>query len=143
MLKIEVVGAGPKYIRVIAESDGQLRVAGGWAVTEMMDGLDRGVDAFMPTAMHRIYTEIYRQYARGNRDGAKQLFDQIAPVLAFSNQRLDISIRFFIRMLHAKGIFATPRCRIDGAPLSQKQQRIADELIDKVAMIEALLREPV
>ncbi len=128
-LKIEVQHAGPKYTQVLNATGGKLGVAGGWAVTQMMDGLDRGVHVFMPTAMHDIYVEIYRRYMLHDRDGAKQLFEKIEPVLAFSNQRLDVSIRFFKRMLYAQGIYATPNVRIDGVPLNSDQQRIADDLI--------------
>ena len=135
-LKIEVHDAGPKYSEVLAAMGGELRVAGGWAVTRMIDGLDRGVHVFMPTAMHRIYVEIYRRYALGNRDGAQQLFRQIEPILAFSNQRLDISIRFFKRLLHAQGVYATPKVRLGGPTFDAQQERLADQLIAKSMQIE-------
>jgi len=54
-LKFEVRNAGPKYTRVLQATDGRLRLAGGWAVTEMLDGLRRGMHAFMPTATRGIY----------------------------------------------------------------------------------------
>ena len=135
-LKIEVQDAGPKYSEVLAALGGKLRVAGGWAVTRMIDGLDRGVHLFMPTAMHRIYVEIYQRRASGDREGAKQLFERIEPVLAFSNQRLDISIRFFKRLLHAQGVYATPNVRIDGSAFDIEQERMADRLIATVTSIE-------
>ena len=61
----------------------------------------------MPTGMHRIYAEICRRYANGDRGAAQELFAQIQPVLAFSNQALDSSIRFFKRLLSAQGIYST------------------------------------
>ena len=135
-LKVEVNGAGPKYSEALEATDGRLNVAGGWAVTQMIDGLDRGVHAFMPTAMHSIYVEIYQRYASGNRNGAQELFQRIQPVLAFSNQSLDISIRFFKRMLHAQGIYATPNVRIGGQEFSAEQQQEADNMIEVVTRIE-------
>ena len=48
-LKIETANASAKYTRVLEETAGRLHVSGGWAVTQMIDGLDRGVHAFMPT----------------------------------------------------------------------------------------------
>lgn len=135
-LKIEVTNAGPKYSEVLEATDGRLNVAGGWAVTQMIDGLDRGVHAFMPTGMHRVYVEIHRRYAAGDRAGAAQLFGQIQPVLAFSNQSLEISIRFFKRLLHAQGIYATPNVRLDGSDFDAEQQRAADGLIDAVLSLE-------
>ncbi len=52
-LKIEVVPAGVKYTEVWEATDGKLHLAGGWAVTQMIEALDRRVHAMMPTAMHR------------------------------------------------------------------------------------------
>jgi len=135
-LKIEVIPAGPKYSAVLDATAGRLQVAGGWAVMQMIEALDRGAHAFMPTDMHRIYCAIYDRYATGDRDGARALFEQVLPVLAFSNQRLDISIAFFKRLLHAQGVFATPNCRPPVEPLDSAQKRIADELIARVIEIE-------
>jgi len=135
-LKIEVADAGHKYTQVLQATNGKLNVAGGWAVTRMMDGLERGVHAFMPTAMHSIYTEIYQRYSNGDREAAATLFHQIQPVLAFSNQNLPLSIQFFKRLLHRQDIYNTDRVRINGEPLSADQQSLADELIRKVITIE-------
>ena len=138
-LKIEVVPAGPKYTGVLEMTEGRLKVAGGWAVMQMIEALDRGVHAFMPTAMHPIYCEIYRRYADGERDSARQLFDAVLPVLAFSNQSLEISIQFFKRLLAAQGVYETDLVRIPCAPFDEAQQLIADELVAKVIHIEAVL----
>jgi len=138
-LKIEVIPAGPKYSEVIERTSGELRVAGGWAVMQMIEALDRGVDAFMPTGMHRIYTTIFQLYVSGDRDVARDLFDRVLPVLAFSNQRLDISIAFFKRLLHAQGVYATDRCRASVPALDEIQSRIADELVSKVIAITSEL----
>ncbi len=138
-LKIEVIPAGPKYSAVLDATRGELHVAGGWAVMQMIEALDRGVHAFMPTGMHRIYTEIFRRYAADDRDGARALFDRVLPVLAFSNQRLDISIAFFKRLLHAQNVYETSRCRPPVAELDAAQKRIADELIAHIREIDAQL----
>lgn len=136
-LKIEVQNAGPKYSEVLSATD--LRVAGGWAVRDMIDGLDRGVHAFMPTGMHRTYVEIYRRFAQGDRAGAVALFEEIRPVLAFSNQGLDISIWFFKRLLHRQGIYATAKVRIPDASIEPAEVQGADELIDRVIQLESQL----
>lgn len=138
-LKIEVIPAGPKYSAVLEATGGELQVAGGWAVMQMIEALDRGVHAFMPTAMHRIYVSIYERYVMGDREGARKLFDRILPVLAFSNQRLDISIAFFKRMLHRQGVYATACCRASVPELDAAQSRIADELIELVQTIDSEL----
>jgi dihydrodipicolinate synthase/N-acetylneuraminate lyase len=133
--KIEVVPAGVKYSEVIAATGGRLHVSGGWAVTQMIEGLDRGVHAFMPTGMHEIYCRIHALYAAGDRGGARTLFEQVLPVLAFSNQHLDISIRFFKRLLWAEGIYPTPLVREPLLPFDAAHLRIADELIERARRI--------
>lgn len=139
-LKIEVVPAGVKYSEVRAATNGRLHLAGGWAVTQMIEALDRGVHAMMPTALHYTYTCIDRLYRSDNREAAVELFQQVLPVLAFSNQHLDISIHFFKRLLHRQGIYATPRVRQPILPFDAYHTRIADELIERAIGLEQIER---
>jgi dihydrodipicolinate synthase/N-acetylneuraminate lyase len=64
-LKVETNPAGIKYSKMLQLSNGTLNVSGGWAVSQMPEGLKRGVHAFMPTGMHWIYTKIFRDYQEG------------------------------------------------------------------------------
>ena len=136
-LKIEVVPAGVKYTEVLRATEGRLHVSGGWAVQQMIEGLDRGVHAFMPTAMHGIYCRIYSLYQAGQRDKAQTLFERLLPILAFSNQHLDISIHFFKRLLHVQGVYRTARVREPILPFDETHERIARELIERVIALEA------
>jgi 4-hydroxy-tetrahydrodipicolinate synthase len=138
-LKIETVPAGVKYSAVLAATQQRLHVSGGWAVMQMLEGLARGVHAFMPTGMHSIYTEIYRRYQAGQTDSARALFNELLPVLAFSNQHLDISIHFFKRLLWQQGLYATPAVRPPILPFDAIHQREADRLIQRVMDITARL----
>ncbi len=131
-IKIEVVPAGVKYSEVLKATGGKLHVSGGWAVTQMIEALDRGVHTLMPTGMHSIYTRIYRLYMAGDRDGAQALFYRLLPVLAFSNQHLDISIHFFKRLLYHQNIYRTAHVRPPILPFDAAHTRIADELINTV-----------
>jgi 4-hydroxy-tetrahydrodipicolinate synthase len=136
-LKVEVVPAGAKYSAVRQATGGRLHVSGGWAVMQMIEALDRGVDAFMPTGLHPLYTGIFNRYHAGQRDAARALFNRLLPVLAFSNQHLDISIHFFKRLLHRQGLYATPRVRQPILPFDAHHARIADELIDYALQLMA------
>ena len=140
-LKVETVPAGVKYSRIIELTNGQLNVSGGWAVSQMIEGLKRGVHAFMPTGMHRIYTEIYRLWKSGKETEAEQLFQKILPILAFSNQHLDISIHFFKRLLFRQGIYPTDLVREPVLPFDSVHREIADKLIDIVISIEREIKE--
>jgi len=138
-LKIETVPAGVKYSAVLKATHDRLHVSGGWAVMQMLEGLARGVHAFMPTGMHSIYTEIYARYQSGQMDSARRLFYDILPILAFSNQHLDISIHFFKRLLWRQGLYATPAVRPPILPFDGIHQQEADQLIDRVLELTARL----
>ena len=138
-LKIETVPAGVKYSAVLEATGGRLHVSGGWAVSQMLEGLARGVHAFMPTGMHSIYTEIYRRYQTGQIESARSLFYELLPILAFANQHLDISIHFFKRLLWRQGIYATPRVRDSILPFDKIHQQEADRLIERVLRLSVNL----
>lgn len=135
-LKIETVPAGPKYSRILELTQGKLNLSGGWAVTQMMEGLHRGVHAFMPTGMHYIYTAIYQYFEEGYIAEAEALFKEIIPVLAFSNQHLDISIHFFKRLLYRQGIYSTPNVRRPILLFDALHQKLADKHIDSILYLE-------
>lgn len=137
-IKVETVPAGPKYSRILAATEGRLHVSGGWAVTQMLDGLERGVHAFMPEgSMVAIYRTIMARFASGDREGARQLFESLLPILAFSNQHIDISVQFFKRVLVAKGIFAAATVRQPILALDVVQERTAAALVDRVLSLGA------
>lgn len=122
-LKIEVALPGPKYTAVLAATQGQLHVSGGWAASQMMEALHRGVHAFIPTAMDAVYVQIFRLFAAGLHGAARDLHTRLTPVLAFSNQHLDMSIRFFKHLRQREGVFATAVCRASVTTLDSHQMR--------------------
>ena len=135
-LKIETVPAGIKYSSLLELTEGRLHLSGGWAVTQMIEALQRGVHAFMPTGMHFIYTAIYKTFKAGDYAGAEALFNELLPVLAFSNQHLDISIHFYKRLLFRQGIYNTPNVRTPILPFDAYHEKIADRLIERVTRME-------
>lgn len=130
-LKVEVVPAGVKYSEVLRATQGRLHVSGGWAGTQMIEALDRGVNAFMPTVLPEVYTKIYRLHRSGNREAAKNLFYELVSILAFSHQHLDISIHFSKRLVHRLGIYDTSRVRQPILPFDEYHKRVSGELIEK------------
>lgn len=130
-LKVEVKPAGVKYTKVIEATNGKLHVSGGWAGTQMIEALDRGVNAFMPTILHDVYNKIYQLHKEGKRDAAIKLFDNLVPILAFSHQHVDISIQFNKRLVHAQGLFSTANVREPILPFDKYHEKVAAELIEK------------
>ncbi len=136
-IKVETLPAGPKYSTILKEFGGELHVSGGWAVQQYIEGLDRGIHAMIPEcSMIRIYKRIDSLHRAGHRGTAKTLFWRLLPVLAFTNQELDTSIRFFKRLLVKKGIFQTPVVRLQSPEFDTYSECIAQELIDLVLGIE-------
>jgi len=130
-LKVEVVPAGVKYSEVLEATAGRLHVSGGWAGGQMIEALDRGVHAFMPTILPEVYTKIYQLHQSGERTRAKKIFYDLLTVLAFSHQHLDISIHFCKRLYKRLGIFDTARVRPPILPFDSFHERIADEMIER------------
>jgi 4-hydroxy-tetrahydrodipicolinate synthase len=141
-VKVEVVPAGRKYSHLLEATGGRLHVSGGWAVMQMIEALDRGVHAFMPTALHGLYVKIYNLYSSGRRPDALKLFNRLLPVLAFANQHLDISIHFFKHLLFAQGIYPTPHVREPILPFDDAHGLVAKELIALALTLEAEVEDP-
>lgn len=139
-LKIETVMSGAKYSRMIELTNGRLHVSGGWAVTQMIEGLRRGVHAFMPTGMHYIYAKIYNDFISGKEADAQTLFERVLPILSFSNQHLDISILFFKKLLYKQNIYKNDFVREPSFAFDHIHEIIASELIERVIDIENEIR---
>ena len=140
-LKIEVSMPGPKYTAVLQATQGALHISGGWAAAQMPEALHRGVHAFIPTAMDAIYVEVFRLFEAGKDAAARALQADLTPVLAFSNQHIDVSIRFFKHLRHREGLFATALCRSGVTALDAHQQRELEINIDRVMALQARLEQ--
>ncbi len=136
-LKVETVPAGPKYTAVREAFGDEFWIAGGWAVPQMIEALDRGVDAMIPeSSMIPVYHSIDRAYRTGDREQAISLFREILPILTYTNQELLTSIAFFKRLLVRKGIFRHEYTRKQGFVWDRYSECIADELIGHYLALE-------
>jgi dihydrodipicolinate synthase/N-acetylneuraminate lyase len=127
-LKLETVPAGPKYSEVLKATGGRMHVSGGWALSQMIDALDRGVHAFMPTELEPIWVAVYRLHRSGQVEAARALFERALPIVVFANQHIDVSIRFCKHLRREAGIFRTAHCRKPVAPLDEFHEREAARL---------------
>lgn len=136
--KIETVPAGAKYTRVRERFGTDLYISGGWAVPQLIEALDRGVDAMIPEcALISVYSAIYRAYSSGHRGEAIRIFRELVPVLAFSNQELYHSIAFFKRMLARRKLTRNASSRPPGYSWDDYSMRVADELIEYYLALES------
>lgn len=128
-LKVETAPAGPKYTAV-REAIPALHVSGGWAVLQMIEALDRGVETFMNTAMTREHNDVLDAYRAGDRERAIENFAKLLPVIAYTRQHLDVSIRFHKRQFERLGVFRTSLCRKPCAYWDKYHARCTEELLD-------------
>ncbi len=136
-IKVETVPAGPKYTQVRKALGGDFYISGGWAAPQMIEALDRGVDAMIPEcSMVVVYAKVFRLYSEGRRDDAVGLFRRLLPVLAFANQEIRTSIAFFKRLLVKKGIFENDLLRGEPYEWDKYNGRIAGELIEHYLSLE-------
>lgn len=103
---------------------------------QMPDALARGVHAFMPTCLDPVYVAIYDTYRRGETEKARALFERLLPIVAFSHQHIDVSIRFFKRLRQAENLFATARCRLP-PPLDAVQEAEAERMVRRAIDLQA------
>ena len=137
-LKIESNPAGPKYTAIREICGGEMFLAGGWAIAQMIEALDRGVDAMIPEcSMVRVWSAVDRCYRSGRREEAIRIFNRVQPVVGFTHQDLSVAIAFGKRLLVRKGIFATERMRASDFRWDRYNGRVAGELIDYYLELEA------
>ena len=130
-IKIETQPAGPKYSTLLESTKNTLHVSGGWSVTQIIDAWDRGAHAMANTGLHEVYCKIHELHKKGLRDRAIELYEKLQPILAFSNQYVDISIHFFKHLLYRQGIYKTPNVRQPIIDYDKYFCRIGEEMIEK------------
>lgn len=135
-LKIETVPAGPKYTEVLEATGYRLHVSGGWAVMQMIEALRRGVHAFIPSTMDTLYCRIYWLFMNGREAEARQLFEDLLPVLAWTHQHVHVSIAFAKRLRVREGVFTTAHVRAPVPALDAYQAEEAEALIPRVLAMQ-------
>jgi len=135
-LKVEVTPSGPKYSAVARATQGRLHLSGGWASQQMIEGLDRGVSVFMPSAMTRLFSLVMNYYYRGERERAKEWFHLLLPILAFTRQHLDISIHFHKRLFRERGLFRTSSVRKRSVQYDAYHEKYGEELMAYLHRVE-------
>ena len=131
-LKIETQNAGKKYTKIKKITKNKLHVCGGWAVTQLIDALNRGVDAFIPTGLEFLYVKVYNLYNNGQVNKARNLFNEILPIINFSNQNIDISIKFFKEVRVKERIFSCNFCRKKEAKFDKFQHKEANKMLNLI-----------
>jgi 4-hydroxy-tetrahydrodipicolinate synthase len=131
-LKIEVLNSGPKYSRILKATNNKLHLSGGWAIMGMIEALNRGVHAFIPSTMEVIYNKIYNLFTENKIIESRNLFSKILPVLSFTHQHIDMAIKFSKMLRVKEGIFKTDLCRPPISKFDVYQLEEANNHIEKL-----------
>jgi 4-hydroxy-tetrahydrodipicolinate synthase len=135
-LKIEVLNSGPKYSRILKATNHKLHLSGGWAIMGMIEALNRGVHAFIPSTMEVIYNQIYNLFIEKKINKARDLFSTILPILSFTHQHIDIAIKFSKMLRVREEIFTTGLCRSPISEFDIYQLEEANIHIEKVISLQ-------
>lgn len=135
-LKIEVLNSGPKYSRILKATNHKLHLSGGWAIMGMIEALNRGVHAFIPSTMEVIYNQIYNLFIEKKINKARDLFSKILPILSFTHQHIDIAIKFSKMLRVREEIFTTELCRSPISEFDIYQLEEANIHIEKVISLQ-------
>lgn len=135
-LKIEVLNSGPKYSRILKATNHKLHLSGGWAIMGMIEALNRGVHAFIPSTMEVIYNQIYNLFIEKKINKARDLFSKILPIVSFTHQHIDIAIKFSKMLRVEEGIFETSMCRLPIKSFDIFQQKEAYLNLNKASILQ-------
>jgi 4-hydroxy-tetrahydrodipicolinate synthase len=135
-LKIEVLNSGPKYSRILKATNHKLHLSGGWAIMGMIEALNRGVHAFIPSTMEVIYNQIYNLFIEKKINKARDLFSTMLPILSFTHQHIDIAIKFSKMLRVREEIFTTELCRSPISEFDIYQLEEANIHIEKVISLQ-------
>lgn len=141
-IKVETRFAGAKYTSLLRATSGDLHVSGGWAVTHLIEALDRGIDAIAAGGNHWSLVDIVSRYSSGDREGARRAFFTLLPALVFSHQHIDMSNRFLKEVAVELGIFEFSDLRSPGVMMDGFHETICRELVEEVVALETALGAP-
>ncbi len=132
--KVEVKYNGPKFTALRQATGNKMIISSGWGNDQMLELLDRGLHAVMPSGLFELFVNIFKLHNMGNREGAKRLFFDSLPIIEFTRQSQELNRWFHKRYLRIVGAFATEVSR-EEVYLDEYHLRYADELIERAAFI--------
>lgn len=136
--KVEVKYSAPKCSKLVEMTDGKMLLASAWGNDQLLEMLDRGIKTIMPSGLFELFVNVLKRYEQGNREGAKQLFFDMLPIIEFTRQSQELNRWFHKRYLREFGAFETELSR-ETVVLDKYHYAYADELIARAKELIAAL----
>jgi 2-keto-3-deoxy-L-arabinonate dehydratase len=127
-VKVETADRGRKISKLRELAGPTLRI--GTAGPDLIEMLDRGADAYLPTLYPESYRRVWQHHRAGRRAEAIAEYRRLLPGLAFMATHQKIQWRLTKAILQAEGIFATTRIRTAAPELDEVETRLIRELCD-------------
>lgn len=138
-LKLETSDKLRKCSKLLEETEGRLQI--GSAGPDVVELLDRGVRAYLPTLYHDIYARIWSLYRAEDRRGAVDLWRRLVPCLSFAAAHGDKHWHISKQVLQAEGIFATARTRVLAPPPDPVEARMIAEIAEYAQELSRTIAE--
>ncbi len=111
---------------LVAQTSGKLRSMSGNGGIYTIDAFRRGAWGVMPgVAVVDRFVALYECFAAGDLNGARDIFENLMPLLWFEDQSLDFFIACEKQILFERGVIASPHIRENGLTLTENDR---DEL---------------
>ncbi|HEV7777882.1 MAG TPA: dihydrodipicolinate synthase family protein [Luteibacter sp.] len=140
-VKEETQPSGQRITALAAEAgDSVEAVFGGAGARYVMDELQRGATGTMPACeVTEVHVEMLARHARGDLDGARDLFERTLPLLSM---QAVFRWRLTKAVLLRRGLIGSDYVRSPGPALDSWDQRELDALLARIADLVPLDRTP-
>jgi 4-hydroxy-tetrahydrodipicolinate synthase len=139
-VKLEDEPSPPKIVRLLAANP-RVRIFGGLGAIMCLEELRHGATGLMTGfAFPEVLVAIYGRHARGDADGAAELFYRYCPLIRFETQpRINLQLRKHV--YQRRGAIASPHARAPAAEIDACTLDDLDDLLTRLELGEVVTGE--
>jgi len=132
-LKLEEPQLAPKVVAIHSATKEKVRVLEGMAGLYLMELVPAGIVGVMPgLAIADALNAVFTLRAAGKAEEAFAIYEKLLPFIVFGLQNFELWLYCEKRLLHARGLMASPRSRNANLCPDPHTVRYVDELSDRV-----------
>ena len=132
-LKLEEPQLAAKLVAIRAAVKDRVRILEGMAGLYMMELIPAGIVGVMPgLAVADALNVVFRLRAADKSDEAFAIYEKLLPFIVFGLQNFELWLYCEKRVLQARGLIASPRCREASLSPDPHSARYVDELTERI-----------